>query len=53
LLSGKVARRKAVTPQEAAALLEIALLDSSEPPSIDWGARRREVYLILLGSLRE
>jgi hypothetical protein len=42
-----------VTPEQAAALLEIVLLDASEPPPIDWKARRRRVYLILLGSLRD
>jgi hypothetical protein len=42
-----------MSPEQAAALLEIALRDSSEPPSIEWDARRRQVYLILLGSLRE
>jgi hypothetical protein len=42
-----------MNPEHAAAVLEIALHDSSEPPSIEWDARRRQVYLILLRSLRE
>jgi hypothetical protein len=42
-----------MTPEQAVALIAELVLDPSEPPKIDWEARRQRVFLILLGSLRE